>query len=1177
MDEQKRHVVDSANGPKGHVAESSDSLYLQKLKFRKEDGKSMISFFIHRFRVVLMLIFAMFLWGGMSLVSLPLESDPEVEIPVGVVTIGLPGASPSDVEELVIKRVEARLANLSGLSTITSSARNSFATISLEFNANEDIDDAIRRLRDAVESAKGELPEDATEPVVTQVAFEDTPVWTMVLTGPYDNFTLREYAEIVQDELENLPGTNRVAVSGGDIRQIRISYDVDKLQQHNLSIDQVNGIVSATNLGLPLGTIDVSNFNYTVRAEGKFFTAAELRRLPISTADGQILRLQDVANVFDRAQKTESSSKFSIEGGELQNALTLSVVKKVGSNIVQLIDDGKATLDELSGTKIPADVKIETTLDFSQDIRDNISDLSKNGIATIVLVVMMLFLFVGFKEAFLAGLAIPMVFAISFGIMSMLGVTLNFLSLFSLILSLGMLVDNAIVVLQASKQYIRTGKFTPEEALLLVFKDFKYILVATTLTTVWAFLPLLLSTGIIGQFIRSIPITVSATLMASLLVAFFVNHPLAVVLERLRLTRRGFWFIFAGILIAFLVTLLGLFSPGGEIAEIIMVVILGALLATMVIRYQSKWKEQLMINEQLLIEEKALPERIRARLQKKYLDEETKQGFGHRLYTGLVKIDNFLPVYERMLRFLMKSKFRTFMVLIAVFVVFAGSIALPATGVLKPEFLPPTDFEFMYVNIEGAPGLVTERTQAVADEVADILREQDNIENFSIVVGSAGSNLNSFSSVASGGNTNQAQFSILLKPFDERPVDPELGRPQKSFEFAQDLREAIAPVEGAKVTVQEISGGPPSGADFEARIAGEDLQELERLANEYLVALDAIEGTVDEETSLELNPGEFTLRFDYDALQQRGLTTGQVAATLRTALSGSEVTKIYGDGEDTSVIAEFQDKNVDSIEDLLDLTLSNGRGQLFRVRDVADVELGASLTGITRIDQKRVISLSAKVQAPSIPAVVQEEFLAYTEEHPLPSGYEFQFGGANETTTESILSIFNAMIVALILIIGTLIVQLDSFRKTFIVLVTIPFAATGVFYGLLLLGWNLTFPVLIGVLALFGIVINNAIIMVDKITRNIEVGIPFTEAVVDGAKSRLEAIFLTSVATIIGMIPLTISDEIWGGLGAALIFGLSSSLVLTLIIIPILYNLLMKKTGEQEEKIRHLREQYPSS
>jgi len=490
---------------------SSDSLYLSKLKFRPEDGKNMISFFINNFRVVLLLIVAIFVWGIFSLLSLPLESDPEVEIPVGFVTIGYPGASPADVEELIIKKVEPVVANLSGVDTVSSVAANSFANITVEFLPSEDLDDAIRKLRDSVDNIKSELPEDASDPIVRQVSFSDTPVWNIVVTGPYDNFTLRQYAEIVQNSLEELPGASEVRINGGDIAEIRINYDATKLAQYNLSIDQINGSIRATNLNFPLGSIELSDFNYTVRSEGTFTTAAELRQLPVSTIEGQVIRLKDVADVFEQAQDNGVVTLFSLDGGEPNNAITLDVVKKVGSSIVRLIDDGKAKIEELKEFKLPQDVTIESTLDFSREIRNNIRDLSRSGSATIVLVVFILFLFIGFKEAFVAGLAIPMVFAASFGVMAATGVSLNFLSLFSLILSLGMLVDNAIVVLQASKQYIRTGKFTPEEAVLLVYRDFKFTLITTTLTTVWAFLPLLLSTGIIGQFIRSIPITVSAT------------------------------------------------------------------------------------------------------------------------------------------------------------------------------------------------------------------------------------------------------------------------------------------------------------------------------------------------------------------------------------------------------------------------------------------------------------------------------------------------------------------------------------------------------------------------------------------------------------------------------------------------------------------------------------------
>lgn len=1150
---------------------STDSLYLQQLKFTEKDGKSIIAFFIHRFRVVIMLIIAMFLWGGLSLMSLPLESDPEVEIPVGIVTVGLPGASPADVEELIVKQIEPSIANISGVDTVTSTAANSFATISVEFLPSEDIDDAIRRLRDTVETAKTKLPDEANDPNVLQIALEDTPVWTLVVTGPYDNFTLRAYAERVQDALEDVSGTSEVRLSGGDVREIRVIYDPEKLQQHNLSIDQVNGSIRASNLGLPIGVLDISNFNYTVRAEGKFKTAAELRQLPIAAPNGQIIRLKDVATVAEQAQERSGSSKFSIRGAELQNAITLSVVKKVGSSIVDLIDDGKAAIDELKATELPDQLEIETTLDFSEDIRDNIRDLTVNGSATVILVVLILFLFVGFKEAFVAGLAIPMVFAVTFGVMSLTGVTLNFLSLFSLILSLGMLVDNAIVVLQASKQYIRTGKFTPEEAVLLVFRDFKYTLITTTLTTVWAFLPLLLSTGIVGQFIRSIPITVSTTLLSSLLIAFFVNHPLAVVLERVRFTRNWFRIIYAGLVILFFSFFLGLFSPGGELIEVPLTILSGGILIALGLHYRRKLKQTLLEQEELVIQEKAYPQKIRQRLQKKYITEEGKTGFGHRLYTGLIKLDSVLPTYERVMRFLMNHKIVSIFTLAGIFILFLGSLSLPATGVLKPEFLPPNDFEYMYINIEGPPGLVTDETQKIADQVSNILLQEKAIKNFSLIVGSAGANISSFARVTSGGNSNRAQFAVLLELLDDRPIREDLGRPERSFEFAPRLRELIAPIEGAEITVQEIAGGPPSGADFVARLAGEDLQELQRLAEKYKNILADIPGTVSEATSIELSPGEFTFYLNYEQMQFRGLTVGQVAGTLRTAVSGVEVTKILGEGDDVEVVAEFREDKIPDINALLNLTLSNGRGQLYRLSDVADVQLGSSLTSISRIDQKRVITITSSVEPPNIPTEVLDQFLAEVEKDPLPEGYEFIFGGANEQTTESIISIFNAMIVALILIIGTLIIQLNSFRKTFIVLVTIPLAATGVFYGLLLIGYNLSFPVLIGVLALFGIVINNAIILVDKISRNLEAGILFQDAILDGAKSRLEAIFLTSIATIIGMIPLTVNDEIWGGLGASLIFGLSSSMFLTLLVIPILYNLLLKKPSLRDEKIRDLK------
>ncbi len=426
------------------------------------------------------------------------------------------------------------------------------------------------------------------------------------------------------------------------------------------------------------------------------------------------------------------------------------------------------------------------------------------------------------------------------------------------------------------------------------------------------------------------------------------------------------------------------------------------------------------------------------------------------------------------------------------------------------------------------------------------------------------------SSSGSGGQTNKAQFAINFYPIEERPVSSN-GNVEKSYEIAPRIRSAIASISGARIEVVEIAGGPPSGADIEGQLAGDDLDILEQQANRYKELLASLPGTINEKTSISLSPGEFTFALRQDEMSLRGVTATQIAGLLRTALSGSEITKVLRDGDDLKVVMSFDRNKIPTLESLKALNVSNGRGQSFRLGDVADVRVGAALTSISRIDQKRVVIVSASVEKPRLPAEVLAEFQALIAKNPLPEGYTITFGGQNDTNAESIYSILRAMLVAMVLIIGTLVIQFNSFAKAMLTLATIPLALTGVFFGLTLIGFTLSFPCLIGILALFGIVVKNAVILVDKINLNLRVGIPFVDSIVDASQSRLEAIFLTSISTIIGMIPITLTDETWEGLGASLIFGLASSTFLTLFVIPVLFNLFMKKEHQREEKLRELK------
>lgn len=1153
------------NEPDNSKSKTSETLYLDQLEFKKKDAKTFLNFFLTNQKVILLMIMAILIWGIVSFNALPLESSPEVKIPIGMVTVSLPGASPADVEELVIKKIETKIANLSGVKTITSTALNSFGTISVEFRAEEDLNDAIRRLRDGVATAKADLPADATDPVVTQVSLSNAPVWTMVLTGPYDSFALRKYADDVKAELDKLPGASNVTISGGDIAEYRVSFNPDKLNQFGLSMDQVLAVVRSNNITLPLGSIAVSNFEYSLRLEGKFHTAQELRDLPISGSADTIIRLKDVANVSERAQDRKTITRFSIGGAAPQNAISISVVKKTGSSIIELVDSGKAALAKLQKDTLPPDLKIESTYDVSKKIRTDFDNLSHEAMSTILLVIVILFLFVGLKEAFTAGIVIPLVFAASFGFMLLFGQTLNFLSLFSLILSLGLLVDDAIVVVQATKQYMATGKFTPEQAVLLVFKDFFAIILTTSLTTIFAFLPLVLATGIIGQFIRSIPITVSITLAASTVIAIVINHPMAAILERFKITKGFARLLFALILLAFFASLYFAFTTASVLIIIVSALLFCAVL-TAILLYRRSLKAKFEANEQAILEERAFPEKIKARLRHHYGENEEKSWLV-KVTSGIVKLDRILPTYERVLNFFLNSKLNSALLIVVIIIVFASAVALPVTGILKSEFLPSADSELIYVNIEGAPGLVLDQTKKVADQVEAVLLQESNIKNFSEVIGSPGVSTSGALGGASTNQTNIAQFAINLKPLEERV------NKQKSYDYAPVLRKKVEAIQGAKVTLVVQSGGPPSGGDFEVRFTGDDLIVLEHLANQYKDLLSAIPGTVNESTSLKLSSGEFTFKLKPAEMQTRGITPAQIAGTLRTAISGSEITKVLSGQDEIRVEAEYNPDSVATIDQLQSLTLTNAKGQKFPLSEVADLSLGSSLSSISRINQKRVVVLSASVEKPALPGDVLTQFQKILVDHPLPQGYEAIFGGQNDTNTESILSIIRAMSVAFILIISLLVIQFNSFRKAILVLLTIPLALAGVLFGLTLIHFTLSFPTLIGILALFGIVVKNAVILIDKININLRVGIPFKSAITDASKSRLEAIFLTTVATIIGMIPITLYDETWEGLGAALIFGLAASTVLTLILIPTVFNLLFAKDAERDEKLRELKKQ----
>lgn len=1124
------------------VAQTSDSAYLERLTFKPELRKSWLNFFVSNFRVVILLIVLISGWGIYSFMRLPRESNPEVKIPVAVIMATFGGASPADMEELVTKKIETDISGVQGINKITSNSANSVSSVTVEFDAKQNVDDAVRRLRDQLQTIRKDIPADADDPQVIEISLDDTPVVTFSLTGPYDGFTLRNYAENIQDELEKIPGVRQVDVSGGDVAQFQVAYDPQKLTLYNATIDQANQAIASTNRAIPAGNFEGTPYDYPVRSDARFYNAESLGNIPIThTAAGSVVYLKDIANVSETSIKKTVLSRISSGGSQPENSVTIQVVKRVGSSITDTVNQSKKTIDSLLKT-YPSGLKYETTLDMADRINKDFEQLTHDFLLTLLLVVTILLLIVGLKEAFVAGLAIPLVFFVTFGVMLGTGISLNFLSIFSLLLSLGLLVDDAIVVVSATKQYMKSGKFTPEEAVLLVLNDFKIVLTSTTLATIWAFLPLLMSTGIMGEFIKSIPITVSVTLFASLLVALMINHPLAAVLERIRLTKTFFFVILAFLIGGGIFAVLQHTDLGYSLAVVNLIVI-GLLFNWYLERGKPVLEENKKLSDREWDDDELIKNKLRTQA------DHENANFGSRLIHGIIHFDRILPIYEKYLRMILATRKRRISVILTVIVLFAFAVSLPVTGVVKSEFFPASDEDQINLSLRAPAGLDLKETDKITQKVEERLIKYPEIDNFSTLVGNPGQN-----GLGGGGqnNSNTASISVQLVDKTKRHIT--------SYDLADKFRQDLSDIKDAQITVASLKGGPPSGSAFQAQISGDDLQVLDKIANDLKPILNSIPGVADSDISLKDAPAEYTFQLDPAKLELHNLNAAIVGATLRTAISGTKISTVIRGNKTVDVNATFMDDKIPDLAAVQNLQIINTQRQPIFIKDVADVKLNPSVESITRINQKRTVLLTADVKGTTSSTQLVKEFQdKVAQGYQIPDGYEITYGGENEQNTESVMSIIQAMAVAGVLIVSTLIIQFNSFKKAVIVLVTLPLALIGVFIGMALFHVSLSFPGLIGILALFGIVVKNAIILIDKINLNIKSGIPFREAVIDAGKSRSEAIFITSVCTIAGIIPITLSNALWTALGSAVIFGLSISSFFTLFVIPVLYVTFIEK------------------
>lgn len=1037
----------------------------------KKQEHSLAGFFVRKYRITYLILAVFALFGFYAIATLPKEAEPEVEVPFAVVTVIYPGANPTDVEELVIDKIEDKITSLDKLKRVESTSGVGIGSISVEFEAEANLEKSIDELKDAVDEAKADLPDDAEEPVVQDINFNDIPIVTYSFSGPYSDAELKEYADVLQASFENLPDVSRAPVIGGIEQEFQILVDKNKLAAAGVSLQQVVDAVRISNNNIPAGEIDVGDYTYSVRVKGKFENVADISQVVVAQADGVSLYVGDIALVRDDFKERKTKSKIGIGDQQSSNTVSVQIHKTTGGNILRITQNAQeaiATLQE-RGT-FPADLSIVKTNDNSVFIKEDISRLGKSGLQTTILIVIILFAVLGFRGALITGLSVPVAFLMSFIIIMIQGMTINSMVLFSLVLSLGLMVDNAIIVMEGINEYRELHGKTPYEAAMLSIWNYKWPIIAGTMTTVGAFLPMLLVSGIMGEYMSILPKTITATLLSSLLVAIVIIPALS------------------------------------------------------------------------------------ARFLKKEKAEEKATGQFHKKLFGLLNgtKERYVPFMRRILS---SRKARRSVIGLAI-ALFLFTVSLPVVGIMKIEMFPQVDFDYFVVNVELPVGSSLEKTEEIVTKAEGIVREIDELDNYVINIGQGFS-----TDPGSSGSAGTHLGSLVAN------LHPKEKRSRKSYEVVDSVRDALEAIDGGIVKVEELNAGPPTGAPIEARIYGDDLDALIGIGNEVKDRLSKIDGVINIADNVDESSGEFVFSVDRRKAQHFGVSVGAVANAIRQAVHGAQATTVRIAGDDVDVTVMYDKTQLQDAESLGNITLPGRSGAQAVVRQVANLSLEPSVFRIAHRDGQKVVKVTASVDRGADLRSIVRTFESSIDQITLSGQNRIDVGGEREDIEQSFTEIFASMIVAVFLILFILVLQFNSFKKPFIILFSLPLAIVGAFVGLTVLRLPFSLPAFIGIVSLSGIVVNDAIVLVDRIEKNLRRKMLFVDAIVEAGVARMQPILLTSITTIAGVFPLAISQELWRGLGFSIIFGLLFATILTLVFVPILYVVFSKK--EYEKNLLH--------
>lgn len=1076
------------------------------------------------------------LFGITSYISLPKELFPDLVIPTIVINTVYPGSSPSDIENLITRPIEKRLKGITGIEKINSYSQQDVSTIVVEFSVSLDPKECKDKVKDAVDKARPDLPNDLPqEPTVTDVDFSEIPILSINLAGNYSPAQLKKYADELKDRIEALPQIRRVDIVGALEREIRIDVDMTKLQAYNLAFSDIENAIARENVLISAGEADLGRQKRTLRLDARFRSVEELQNLVVRSSFGAPVYLRDVARVYDGYKKRES---YALLDGKL--VITLNVIKKAGENLVESADAIFALLSQAEKDLLPSDLRIVITNDQSQRTRVQLDDLVNTIIIGFLLVTGVLMFFIGLENALFVGLSVPLSSFVAFLLFPTLGYSLNLVVLFTFLLGLGIVVDDAIVVIENTYRIFDNGRVPILQATQFAATEVFVPVLSGTLVTAAPFVPLLFWESIPGKFLHYLPVTFLITLFASLFVAYIINPVFAV--DFMRPERKGPYKVWTrGFIISFGLTLAlgGLFYLFGNRG-------LGNLALTLAVLF----------------------------LLARTLLRKMIQGFQERL------LPRFMAAHKAILRWAIQRGHPKWVLLgtIGLFVIGIGLLALRPP---KVSFFPSRDPNYIYAYLKLPEGTSADYTFQIAQVAYERVQKVLGPNNplVSSVLINVGVGAGDQFDRTSNNAPNRAKITIAFVEFRKR-------KGQSTRLYLDKVYNALKDLPGVTLLVEGDRAAPPAGKPIQIEIASEDPVLAIRTAQQVKKYLDSLQipGIQDLSSDLVLGRPEIRLLVDRERTQRAGLSSAQLGGELRTAIYGKEVSK-FREGEDEYPIqlryAEDYARNPEQLlaHRIVFRDLSDGRIKQYPLASFASLSYSSGPGLIRRKNLKRTITLSSDVLPGYNATEVNAQIRQALEALPIPKEVSITIGGEQEEQAKAARFLQRAFLVAVGGIFLILVAQFNSLGVPLVILSQVFFSLIGVIWGFALT--RIEFSVVlagVGTVALLGVVIKNGILLIEFIEELKHRGYRTREAIVEGASIRLKPVLLTATATVLGLIPLAIGFNIdfvslftewdpkiflggdtaffWLPLASAIIFGLSFATTITLVVVPVLYYLL---------------------